>query len=67
MATKNKHPQGYEHLDVLWGRNVDKDVIPKVIETLIRHCDSPETISSHVRRLTQMQEEEITTTISSSD
>ena len=66
-VTVSNFPQGYEHLDVLWGRNVDKDVIPKVIETLIRHCDSPETISSHVRRLTHRQEEEITTTISSSD
>ena len=63
----NNYPQSYEHLDVLWGRNVDKDVIPKVIETLIRHCDSPETVSNHVRRLAHRQEEEITTTISSSD
>lgn len=67
VVTMNKFSQGYEHLDVLWGRNVDKDVIPKVIDTLIRHCDSPETVGSHVRRLTHRQEEEITTTISSSD
>ena len=25
---------GYEHLDILWGRNVDKDVIPQILETL---------------------------------
>jgi len=62
----NNSPQGYEHLDVIWGRNVDKDVIPRVIETLIRHCDSPETISGQVRRLAHRQEEEITTTIISS-
>ncbi|KIY61826.1 alpha/beta-hydrolase [Cylindrobasidium torrendii FP15055 ss-10] len=34
-----KHTQvrrlaGYEHLDILWGRNVDKEVIPHVLETL---------------------------------
>lgn len=66
-ATTNNISQGYEHLDVLWGRNVDKDVFPKVIDTLLRHCERPETISSQVRHSTTRQEEEITTTISSSD
>ena len=61
----NKLSQGYEHLDLLWGRNVDKIVIPKVIDTLIHHCESPETISSNVQRSTHRQEEEIATTISS--
>lgn len=28
---------GYEHLDVIWGKDVDKDVIPHVIEALMRH------------------------------
>lgn len=65
-SKKSNHPQGYEHLDVLWGKDVDKDVIPRVIETLIRHCDNPDTINRHVVRLNRMQEE-ITTNISSSD
>jgi lysosomal acid lipase/cholesteryl ester hydrolase len=60
-------PQGYEHLDVLWGKDVHMDVIPKVIEILVSHCDNPDTISSHVQRSVRKQEEEITTNISSSD
>jgi len=61
----NNFWQGYEHLDVLWGRAVDKDVFPKVLETLVHHCESPETISGHIQRLAARQEEEITTNISS--
>jgi lysosomal acid lipase/cholesteryl ester hydrolase len=60
-------PQGYEHLDVLWGKNVDKDVIPKVVKTLVEHCERPDTISRHVVHFNHGQEEEITTNISSSD
>ncbi|KAF9018470.1 alpha/beta-hydrolase [Hymenopellis radicata] len=26
--------EGYEHLDILWGKDVDKDVIPHVLDTL---------------------------------
>ena len=64
---KNNPPQGYEHLDVIWGKDVDKDVIPKVIETLIRHCESPDTIGVHIQRSDHKQEEETTANISSSD
>jgi len=63
----NNFSQGYEHLDVLWGRNVDKDVIPEVINTLLRHCECPESISRPIKRSAHMQEEEITTNVSSSD
>jgi lysosomal acid lipase/cholesteryl ester hydrolase len=31
---------GYEHLDVLWGKDVDKDVIPHVLETLMKYCEN---------------------------
>lgn len=31
---------GYEHLDVLWGKDVDKDVIPHVMETLSKYCEN---------------------------
>jgi len=30
--------RNYEHLDILWGENVHKDVIPKVINTLEEFC-----------------------------
>ncbi|KAF8893876.1 triacylglycerol lipase [Infundibulicybe gibba] len=33
----------YEHLDVLWGQNVDKDVIPEVLTALAQHSDDKET------------------------
>jgi len=52
---------------VIWGKNVDKDVIPIVIDNLSRHCDYPERISGPAQSSTARQEEEITTTISSSD
>ena len=30
--------EGYEHVDILWGKDVDKDVIPHVMTTLKRHA-----------------------------
>lgn len=35
-----KRLRNYEHLDVLWGRNVHVDVIPVVLEALKRYCTS---------------------------
>jgi len=32
-----KSLRGYEHLDVLWGKNVHVDVIPEVLEALRKH------------------------------
>jgi lysosomal acid lipase/cholesteryl ester hydrolase len=37
---------GYEHLDILWGRNVHVDVIPQVVSALRQHCVNPEMIKS---------------------
>ena len=36
--------KGYEHLDVLWGKNVHVDVIPEVVNALRKHCEKPEMI-----------------------
>jgi lysosomal acid lipase/cholesteryl ester hydrolase len=36
--------KGYEHLDVLWGKNVHVDVIPQVVRALRQHCENPEMI-----------------------
>ncbi|KAF7315223.1 Triacylglycerol lipase [Mycena indigotica] len=33
---------GYEHLDILWGKDVDVDVIPEVLDALKQHCENPE-------------------------
>ncbi|CCM03015.1 uncharacterized protein FIBRA_05132 [Fibroporia radiculosa] len=33
--------EGYEHLDVLWGENIHRDVIPHVLEALRDHCVQP--------------------------
>jgi lysosomal acid lipase/cholesteryl ester hydrolase len=38
--------KGYEHLDILWGRNVHVDVIPQVVHALREHCENPEMIKS---------------------
>jgi lysosomal acid lipase/cholesteryl ester hydrolase len=40
--------RGYEHLDVLWGKNVHVDVIPQVTRVLREHCETPEMIRSDV-------------------
>ncbi|KAJ7668499.1 Alpha/Beta hydrolase protein [Mycena polygramma] len=37
-----KRLHGYEHLDILWGKDVDVDVIPEVLDSLKRHCETPE-------------------------
>ena len=39
-GTRVRKLEGYEHLDVLWGKGVDKDVFPEVINTLREHCES---------------------------
>jgi lysosomal acid lipase/cholesteryl ester hydrolase len=36
--TVAKKLQGYEHLDVLWGKDVHVDVIPTVLDVLAKHC-----------------------------
>jgi len=36
---------GYEHLDVLWGRNVHVDVIPRVLDALPLHLAIHEPLS----------------------
>jgi lysosomal acid lipase/cholesteryl ester hydrolase len=38
--------KGYEHLDILWGKNVHVDVIPQVVRALRQHCENPEMIKS---------------------
>ncbi|EIW80839.1 triacylglycerol lipase [Coniophora puteana RWD-64-598 SS2] len=37
-----KRLRGYEHLDILWGQNVDEDVIPEVLNALGKYADVPE-------------------------
>jgi len=32
---------GYEHVDILWGRHVDRDVIPEVLKTLREYARIP--------------------------
>ena len=34
--------RGYEHLDVIWGGNIHKDVIPHVVDALRQYCVQPE-------------------------
>ncbi|KAG0708578.1 Alpha/Beta hydrolase protein [Suillus ampliporus] len=44
--TTVKRLAGYEHLDILWGKDVDKDVIPEVVNALRLHCDSCESLDN---------------------
>ena len=40
---------GYEHLDVIWGDNVHKDVIPHVVSALREHAVRPERLATSVK------------------
>ncbi|EPQ54977.1 alpha/beta-hydrolase [Gloeophyllum trabeum ATCC 11539] len=40
--TVEKRLHGYEHLDILWGKNVHRDVIPEVLDALKAHCNNPQ-------------------------
>lgn len=40
-GTRVKRLHGYEHLDVLWGKDIDKDVFPEVVNALRLHCEGP--------------------------
>ncbi|CAL1711186.1 unnamed protein product [Somion occarium] len=44
-----KRLHGYEHLDVIWGKNVHQDVIPHVIEALKKYCVLPERVAEEVK------------------
>ena len=35
--TEAKGLEGYEHVDILWGRDVDRDVIPEVLKALRKY------------------------------
>ncbi|KAN0074466.1 Alpha/Beta hydrolase fold [Tylopilus felleus] len=37
-GTRVKKLDGYEHLDILWGKDIDKDVFPEVVNALQVHC-----------------------------
>lgn len=40
----------YEHLDILWGENVHKDVIPEVLDALEYHCgEHDDAVSDNVK------------------
>ncbi|KAF8973172.1 triacylglycerol lipase [Flammula alnicola] len=40
--TVSKALHTYEHLDILWGKDVDKDVIPEVLLALEHYCTYPD-------------------------
>lgn len=41
VGTRERRLRGYEHVDVLWGKDVHLDVIPEVLEVLKAHCEGP--------------------------
>jgi lysosomal acid lipase/cholesteryl ester hydrolase len=38
LYVAHEFAQGYEHLDILWGKDIDRDVIPVVLQTLAHYC-----------------------------
>lgn len=47
-STRERRLEGYEHIDVLWGKDVHIDVIPEVLDVLKTHCDRPERLQGLV-------------------
>lgn len=43
--TVAKRLKSYEHVDILWGRDVHKDVIPEVLGALEKHCRNPDMVN----------------------
>ncbi|KAL0577737.1 hypothetical protein V5O48_004231 [Marasmius crinis-equi] len=43
--TEARRLSGYEHLDILWGKDVDRDVIPEVLDVLKRYAQGKEGMS----------------------
>ncbi|KAI0651770.1 triacylglycerol lipase [Trametes meyenii] len=41
--------RGYEHLDVLWGDNIHRDVIPHVVDALRQYAVKPERLAQEVK------------------
>ena len=41
--------RGYEHLDVIWGKDVDEDVIPHVVQALRGHCVRPDRLEREIK------------------
>jgi lysosomal acid lipase/cholesteryl ester hydrolase len=46
--TVAKRLKNYEHVDILWGKDVHRDVIPEVFAALTRHCRNPDMITRQV-------------------
>jgi len=46
--TVPKRLDGYEHLDILWGKNVHIDVIPVVLDALEQHCETSAKVSTSI-------------------
>ncbi|KAH9927389.1 triacylglycerol lipase [Amylocystis lapponica] len=40
---------GYEHLDILWGKDVDRDVIPHAVDALRKFCVGSERLEGQVK------------------
>lgn len=43
--TVAKRLRTYEHVDILWGKDVHKDVIPEVLNALEKYCEGPDTVN----------------------
>lgn len=56
--TVAKRLHTYEHLDILWGRNVHIDVIPKVLASL-EFCNAEEQTIAEVDSRDEIQDESI--------
>ena len=44
--TTARRLRGYEHLDVIWGAQIHREVIPHVVSALREHCIRPERVEA---------------------
>ncbi|KAJ3896114.1 Alpha/Beta hydrolase protein [Lentinula edodes] len=50
--TEARRLHSYEHIDILWGKDVDRDVIPEVLDALKRYCEDKDKLTNGIQGYT---------------
>ncbi|KAJ3749359.1 Alpha/Beta hydrolase protein [Lentinula detonsa] len=55
--TEARRLHTYEHIDILWGKDVDRDVIPEVLDALKRYCEDKDKLTGIVNGVKRTEDE----------